>query len=123
MTSKAFILKFEVRDNYLYAHLSGKDSFAASLDYWNQIADRVKKLNLSRVLVHENLTGEVSEGEIFDVMMDVLPASTGIRIALYDENNADKNINDLGQLIANNRGADICIFQTLEAAEKWVVAD
>lgn len=120
MDLKGFILKFEVRENYLYAHLSGKDSFSASIDYWNQIADQVHKLNLNKVLVHENLTGEVSEGEIFDVMIELLPTSTGIQVAFYDENNADRTINDLGSLIANNRGADIRIFQTLEDAEKWI---
>lgn len=120
MNTKEFNLIFKDRGNYLYVRLSGRDSFSASLDYWNQIADQVRKQQLHKVLVHESLTGEVSEGEMFDIMMDILPASTGIRVAFFDENNADQNINDFGQLIANNRGADIRIFQSLEAAEKWI---
>lgn len=120
MNMREFTLTYEIRENYLYAHITGRDSFAASLDYWNKIAGKVRQLGLNKLLVHENLIGAVSEGEIFDVMMDILPSSTGIKVAFYDENNADQNINDLGQLIANNRGADICIFQTLEAAEKWI---
>lgn len=75
---------------------------------------------MTRLLVHENLTGKVTEGEIFDVMMDLIPSSTGIKVAFYDENRADQNINELGQLIANNRGADIRIFQSLEKAEIWM---
>jgi hypothetical protein len=123
MTAREFTLTFELRKNYLYAHITGRDSFSASLDYWKKIADKVRKLDLSNVLVHENLMGDVSEGEMFEIMMKVLPSSTGIKIAFYDENTADENVNDLGQLIANNRGADICIFQTLEAAEKWLEED
>lgn len=120
MSAQDFILTFEVRGDYLYVHLSGKDSFAASLDYWNQIADQAHKLNLTKVLVHENLEGSVTEGEMFEIMMDVLPASTGINVAFYDEQSADQTVNELGQLIANNRGADIRIFQSLETAEKWI---
>jgi len=120
MSPQKFILDFEARENDLYAHLSGKDSFAASLDYWNQIVDQVQKLNVTKVLVHENLTGEVSEGELFDVIMDILPSSSGIQVAFYDENDADRSINEFGRLVSNNRGADIQIFQSLETAEKWI---
>lgn len=123
MNSEDFNLTFEVRGNFLYAHLTGKDSFSASLDYWNQIADQVRQRQLNKVLVHENLTGEITEGEIFDVMMDILPASTGIHVAFFDENGADRDINEFGQLIANNRGADIRIFQSLEDAENWLSSE
>jgi hypothetical protein len=37
-------LEFEDRGTYLFARLTGKDSFAASLSYWNQIADEVARL-------------------------------------------------------------------------------
>jgi len=120
MSPQKFILDFEARENDLYAHLSGKDSFAASLDYWNQIVDQVQQLNVTKVLVHENLTGEVSEDELFDVIMDILPPSSGIQVAFYDENDADRSINEFGRLVSNNRGADIQIFQSLETAEKWI---
>jgi len=120
MAENDYTLEFEDRGSYLYAHLTGMDSFAASLSYWNTIADKVHELGHTKLLVYENLIGEVSEGEIFDVMMDILPAGTGISVAFFDENQADSKINELGQLIANNRGATIRIFQTLADAEKWI---
>lgn len=123
MNKEDFRIEFEQRDVYLYVHLTGEDSFSSSLSYWRSIADKVKSLELNRVLVHENLTGNISEGEIFDVMMNILPDSNGIKVAFFDENQADHDINDLGQLIANNRGADIRIFQSLETAEKWISAE
>ncbi|MDF7826616.1 hypothetical protein P4B35_21475 [Pontiellaceae bacterium B12227] len=120
MKDNTFRLSFDIKENYLYVYLTGQDSFSASLDYWHQIADKVHELGVTRLLVHENLTGQVTEGEIFEVMMDLIPASTGIRVAFYDENRDDQDINALGELVANNRGSDIRIFQSLEAAEEWI---
>ena len=123
MNSTDFTLNFEMRGSYLYAYISGQDSFSASLDYWNRIADQVREFNTTRVLVHENLLGQVTEGEMFDIIMDLLPSSTGIRVAFFDENNADQSVNELGELLANNRGVDIRIFQSLEDAEKWIAKE
>ncbi|MDF7801990.1 hypothetical protein P4C99_21115 [Pontiellaceae bacterium B1224] len=120
MNAKEYTLQFELRDDYLYAHLEGKDSFSAGIEYWTRIANKVRDLELTKVLVHENLVGEISEGEIFEIVQDVLPVSTGIHIALFDEQVGNSELNELGVLMAQNRGIDIEIFQSLEAAEKWI---
>jgi hypothetical protein len=123
MNNSTFNFEFEHRGTYLYAHLTGEDSFAASLDYWNQMADKVRELKLNKLLVHEKMTGTVSEGEMFDLVSDLLTVSTALQVAVYDENCGDQDINQLGQLIASNRGIDIMIFQSLEDAETWLTQD
>jgi len=122
MKEKSYTLQFELRDDYLYAHLEGQDSFNASIEYWPRIAEEVRTRNLTKVLVHENLEDELSEGEVFELIMEVLPASTGIKVALFDEQQVNSDINELGELVARNRGADIRIFQSLENAENWLAA-
>lgn len=123
MTKRTFQLVFEDRKTYLYAHLTGEDSFAASIDYWNQIADKVKELGYTKVLVHEALEGVVSEGEIFEIVMDIVPSGIGIQVAFFDEDQSDHPINELGELIASNRGANIRIFKSLADAERWIGQD
>lgn len=121
MSVNDYNLVFEDRGAYLYAHVSGKDSFAACLSYWHAIADKVAEFGLRKLLVHENLEGDISEGEIFDLMVDLKDSGLlGIRIAFFDENDADSQINNLGRLVANNRGGNVCIFQSLEAAQSWI---
>lgn len=120
----SYTLTFEDRNGYLFASLTGQDSFAASLSYWNEIADKVGGLGYRKLLVHENLLGEVSESEIFDVIADLKDSGLfGVQIAFYDENHADAQINNLGQLVANNRGAEFRIFQSMEAAQHWIEQD
>jgi hypothetical protein len=120
----SYTLTFENRDSYLYAHLAGQDSFGASLSYWNKIADKVKELDSRKLLVHEALTGEVTETEIYDIIIDLVGSGLQeIRIAFYDENHDDIELNALGQFIAQHRGANIKIFHSLKAAERWIKRD
>ena len=122
MTS--YSLKTEDRGSYLYAHLTGQDSFEASLSYWNEIADKVKELDAKKLLVHEDLTGEVTEVEIYDIMMDLVDSGLGnLKIVFCDENHTDAALNSLGKLVANNRGANVMIFNSLKAAERWSKQD
>lgn len=123
MTTPAYQIIFEDRDEFLYVHLTGRDSLAASLAYWGEIAEKAKELDLRRVLVHEALEGEVNEGEMFEIITGVVPSGRGVRVAFFDENQANVKINALGQLIAENRGALIKIFPTLKAAENWIGSD
>ena len=124
MNASEYKLVFDSRGTYLYASITGQDSFAASLSYWNEIADEVRRLGYTKLLVHEQLDGNVNEGEIFDIIMDLKDSALrGVQIALYDEHREDIPINALGQLIANNRGGAVRIFQNLKAAMQWTESD
>lgn len=116
-----FNLDFQYCRTYLYAHLTGEDSFAASLDYWNVIADKVRELDCDKLLIHENLTGTVTENEMSDLVMDLKSSGLlDIRIAFYDENLDDTAINAFGQSLATGEGANIKIFHSLEEARHWI---
>lgn len=117
-------LAFEDRDTYLYAHLMGEDSFAASLSYWNEIADKVKALDCRKLLIHEDLTGEVAESEMHEIIMDLMPSGLlDVQIAFFDENIDDTPMNALGQSLAAKEGANVKIFDSLEAAKRWIKQD
>jgi hypothetical protein len=116
-----YTLTFEQRSDYLYACLTGKDSHAASIEYWTSIAGKLQSLGLKKVLVHENLTGKLTAAEMFDVVTRFSDVGfLGVVIAVYDENTADEEMNTLGELIAKNRGAFIRLFYSLEEAEQWI---
>lgn len=113
-------IKCEIRGTYLYAHLSGCDGYEASINYWTAILEKARELELSRILVHENLKGVISEGEIFDLIQQMLPLATGIKVAFFDEDAAHMETNLLGEMIALNRGGDVQVFKTLKEAEAWI---
>lgn len=124
MSNFNYKLAFDDRKTYLYVFISGQDSFAAALSYWNEIADEIMRLGYTKLLVHEQLEGNIDEGEIFDVIMDLKDSALrGIQIAFYDENREDIPVNALGQLVANNRGGAVRLFHNLKAAINWIEQD
>lgn len=121
MNTTDYCLRFEDRGSYLYAHLTGDDSFAASLRYWNDIADEIERLGCGRLLVHEKLSGQVSGREMYDLIIDLKDSALKeVKIAFYDENSTDTFLNNLGKLIANHRGGNVRIFANLDAARQWI---
>ncbi len=117
-------LILEDRDTYLYAHIIGEDSFAASLSYWNEIADKVKARDCQKLLIHEDLTGEVLESEMHEIIMDLMCSGLlDVQIAFFDENLNDASMNAFGQSLAISKGANVKIFQSLEAAKHWITQD
>ena len=119
-----FTLTFEDRGSYLFAHLCGHDSFEASLQYWQEICDKTIALGHKKLLVHENLLGELSKTQIFEIVTHFTkPKYLGIQLAFYDENMDDGTLNALGQLVATNRAARMEIFPSLDAAQLWIEQD
>lgn len=124
MNALDYNLVFDNRGTYLYAFITGQDSFAASLSYWNEISDEVSRLGYRKLLVHEQLDGNVDEGEICDIIMDLeKSALRDVQIAFYDENQEDLPINVLGQSVANNQGGAVRLFHNLQAAMNWIEQD
>jgi hypothetical protein len=121
MSGPNYQLTFEDRNTYLYVRLTGEDSFAASLSYWNKIADQAKLRGCEKMLIHENLVGKVAESEMGEIIRDLLPSGLAeIQIAFFDENVEDAAINALGQTLAVDRGANVKIFTSLDDAKDWI---
>lgn len=119
-----YTLTFEDRGSYLFAHLKGHDSFEASLQYWQTICDKTIELGYTKLLVHEDMLGELSKGQMFDIVTHFTkPKYLGIQLAFYDANLGDETLNALGQLVATNRAARVEIFPSLEAAQRWIEQD
>jgi len=73
------------------------------------------------LLVHEDLSGEVSAREIYALIMDLKDSALkGVRIAFYDANSADTFLNNVGKVIANYSGGNVRIFKTLDEARQWI---
>ncbi len=120
MNEGDFSIEFEVRESYIYAYVTGTDSFETCLNSWARVAKKAGELGIPRVLVHECLMGHITEGELFNVLQKVIPMGIGIKVAFFNENQDHEAFFALGELMARNRGIDIQMFQSLEDAEKWI---
>ena len=120
MKEGLFSIRFEDRKTYLYVHVSGEDSYETCLDALIQAAEKAQDLGIPKVLIHKQLSGEISEGELFSILQKVVPMSIGLQVAFFDENRSHAEFNQLGELMAQNRGINIQMCSSLEEAECWL---
>ncbi len=122
--SKLYNLKFEERTDYLYAYVSGdKASLELSKQYWRKIAEECRRTKCNKVLIVEDIKENISTTEMYEFASE-LPTMgfVGIKIAFVDQYIEQRELNELGELVATNRGGYGKIFNTVEEAEKWLLS-
>ncbi|MBP6001953.1 MAG: hypothetical protein KA746_00830 [Pyrinomonadaceae bacterium] len=116
-------ITFELSDTHLRAFVEGsEDSYAVSRYLWTKVAAECRRTGATRVLVVENLGSPSSINETYRVTTE-LPefGLVGIKIAFVDLVETQHNINQFGELVANNRGLNAKIFRSVDEAEAWLL--
>lgn len=106
---------------YLKCSVEGADSFEVSLNYWTEISKECFNQNISKVLLLENLEGNMGTADIFrlnELLPDVL---AGLKIAFVDLIDHHHEDNIFGESCAANRGIMISIFKNEKTAENWLL--
>ena len=119
----SYHLSVETRKNYLYCHVEGEDSLETSRAYWREIAGKCNELGLSKVLVEEELEGQLSDQEMFQVCSELSEIGLlGKQIAFVDLHLNHEEGNQFGETIAMHRGINAMIFNKVKEAERWLLA-
>jgi len=75
-------LKFEKRDNYLYALVRAKDiDRDTAVDYLGRIADRCEDLECSKVLIERDIPVMLSDSDLYFTTNDFLRMLDGVKVA------------------------------------------
>lgn len=121
---KPYNIEFEERADYLYAYVSAdKDSLGISRQYWREIAEECRRTNYNKVLIVEDIKEIVSTTEMFQIASEIPNMGfSGTKIAFVDCYIEQRDLNEFGEIVATNRGIHEKIFNTVEEAEKWLLA-
>jgi hypothetical protein len=120
--AKPYELSFEERPAYLYAYVEGEhDSYEISRAYWQEVADEAVRTHFRRVLIDENIVECGSMAECFRLASEIPEMGFGnARIAFVDRYLEQNDVNEFGELVASNRGAQTKIFNDVQSAETWL---
>ncbi len=118
-----FRLEFVEHAAYLYAYVDGlKDSSDIRKRYWSEVFGESQRRNRARLLVEENLVENITAAEVYEVAKYVAEtAPSGTKLAFVDRRPDHQELNRFGNLVANNRGLDSQVFDTLQDAENWLL--
>ena len=117
-----FTLRFEQKDGYLYAFVTGpKDSLQIADEYWKRIHAKAVELESDRVLVEEDFPNQVSTAEMFQGAETIAEMFRGLaKVAHLDQRVSDMSLNRFGETVAANRGLLARVFNNRNDAEKWL---
>ncbi|MFT3744427.1 MAG: hypothetical protein QM785_09030 [Pyrinomonadaceae bacterium] len=121
--AKPYRLTFEERPSYLYAYVEGeKDNYDISRAYWQEVADMVVRIGSECVLIDENIVESGSFADVYRLASEIPEMGFGrARIAFVDRFLDQSEVNEFGELVALNRGANGRVFNDVKTAESWLL--
>jgi hypothetical protein len=116
-------VRFEDRGEYLFAHITGKgESLETTQQNWRAIAAACKRGHYSKALILEDIEGEMPFMEQFAFAAGLKEIGfDGVMVAFVDAKSQQFANNKFAEDVAVNRGANGRLFQTIEAAEAWLL--
>lgn len=120
---RQYKLTFELRPGYLYAYIEGEhDNYEITKAYWLKIVAEATRTGIRRILVDENLAENSNTVDVY-AGASKLPEmfAPGTKIAFVDRFIEHNDLNEFGELVAVNRGANGRVFTDIAVAEKWLL--
>ena len=118
----SFELTFEDRDNYLYAHVTGRNSAENVVAYMHRVREECAKRDCHSILIDENLEGpRLDMMAIFALVTGGTPEALGFFDAIaYVDAQQDFEAVKFAETVALNRGIPVAAFGSVEDAENWI---
>jgi hypothetical protein len=115
-------LVLEERPGYLYACVKA-DSISPEIAaaYWREIAERCSAAQCTRLLVIRDIRQMLPIGALFLQSERIQSMIGGVRVAFINPYPETNERFDFGLMVGTNRGADYSRFESVEAAEKWLL--
>lgn len=120
-----YVFKSEKRKDYFYTYVGDcKDSLEVSKEYWLRALNTCSKNKYKKMLIEENLDGELSSSEIYELSVGIAELDfKDIAVAFVDRHIEHKESNQFGESIVTTRGLRIKVFNTIKEAEEWLSAN
>ena len=116
-------IKMETRGEYLLVMVGGQKLTAdIAVSYWNEIANACEERSVTKVLIEKDFPLSVGPAEMVrmaDHVGNILP---GRKIAFCDRY-SHESINELGKKLARNRQVMMQLFDNVQDAERWLLAN
>ena len=123
-SQKAYTLTFEQREEYLYAFVEGEeDNYDISLQFWKEIFVKARETGYTKILVEEAIEEPASMMDMFQVATELPQMGiSGMKIAFVDRFFEHTDLNEFGELVAQNRGAYGRIFNDVDEGIDWLLS-
>jgi len=114
----------ELRDGYIHVESFGIETLERSTAMYTAILEKVLEWQCDRVLYVENFTNQIPLNEMLSMLEKLFKlveaAKINVRLAIYDSNINDQEINMLASYLAGTKGIHVKVFLSPEQAIDWL---
>ena len=113
----------EINESYLYSEIDGESFESETVGQFLQgVIAECSDLGVKKSVVVNRIHASVSNSGLFAVIVNIGESGLkGLRLAIVDPDHQD--MNDFGNLVAENRGIQIRFFTNIGSAEIWLRLD
>ena len=120
---KPYSLETENRGEYLYAIVGGlKVTPEIGLAYWREIIDECDELGISKILLEHNFVEMISMDGMVAIIGPLANMLKGRMFAFVDRYD-NYDIPEAAKGILRNLNVKMQLFEDVEEAEKWLLAN
>lgn len=118
----SYRLTIEERPGYVYAKVVGERTPANALRFLQEAYAACVKSGRDALLLEMALSGpSLNTTHIFNVISERVPAGRGLRKIAYVQTELDDPAMPyFAETVAVNRGVNVRLFQSVDAAEQWL---
>lgn len=122
-TEKLYQLTFTDRSEYLYVELKASTISVKIIEqYVSEIIAKSSETGKDRILLYRDIPEILSGGEVYFTINESLKAFAGKKVALVNPHKELDSSIDFGMTVGRNRGANYQSFDSVDDAEKWLLA-
>jgi hypothetical protein len=119
----AYQLTIEERPAYVYAKATGERTPENALRFLEEAYVACVKSGRSDLLLDMQFTGpSLNTTSIYQVISDRVPDGRNLRKIAYVDTDVDPGMPVFAETVAVNRGVNVRLFPSLDAAEKWLLS-
>jgi hypothetical protein len=119
--SMTYTTEYIEKSAYFHVIIRGENTTENIISYINEIYDKCKEKNITKILIEERLEGpRLNVINIFQIIIQIAPKVIGQFIAIaYVDMNRKEPIKFL-ENVAINRGLPVRIFSDVQTAVDWL---
>src|SRR4051794_8786462 len=119
----AYRLRFEKREQYLFAHvLAAEINVEIARGYLREVADQCNSLGATRCMVLRDIPEVFSDSGQFNIVHEAMEIFGGIKICWVNPFAVNQSSLDFATLVGTNRGGMFAMFSTEIEAEEWLLS-
>jgi len=116
----AYTLRYEYRENYLFVHMKGPESYENALQFWKELRKEGDARKYTKFLIVDEVTGVLARDQVYRLSVEIARIHFGNTIAYVDPKPETYESNAFGETIVIGGGVKARLFKNEDEAIAWL---